>query len=163
MQSDRLESAFGMKMPSVDEYIRTMTIQFAASTNATSDYPADVAVEMLRRELLESVNSGETTAGLVARICRIYRDPQLASMIAETESSRAIHGGQWLEAKSWPGKHKKVWLASSDACERCLELDGKQFSLDEPFYVDPYGGSIAVVQHPPLHTSCMCTMRYELE
>jgi hypothetical protein len=163
MQSDRLDSAFSLKMPSVDEYIRTMTIQFAESTNATSPFLPEEAAEIFRKELLEGVLRGETQAGLVARIYRIYRDPNLAALIADTECSRALNGGQWLEAKSWPGNWKKEWLASSDACERCLAIDGKRLCLNEPFYIDPYGGSLAVVQHPPLHTSCACTLTYAPE
>lgn len=71
--------------------------------------------------------------------------------------SRAYHAGQELAAKQSGVVAGKRWLASSDACERCLALDGKVVALGEPFIVLPEGGPYATVMYPPLHPKCQCS------
>ncbi len=39
----------------------------------------------------------------------------------------------------------------------CLELDGKEVGMDEPFYIRPEGGPYAVILGPPAHPRCACT------
>ena len=60
------------------------------------------------------------------------------------------------------GVERHTWLASSDACEKCLELDGKTVAIGEPFYVDPKGGPYAVCLHPPRHVHCFCSLVEDL-
>lgn len=156
----RLEVGFNIKLPAVDTYIQRMTVQFAESTNATSAYRTDEAAALFRRELAEGLNRGEAHAKLFERINRIYRNPARASLIAQTEQIRALAGGQWLEAKSWPGTWNKVWVASDDACEICLKLAAMEpIQLDQPFMVGP--GPYGVVQHSPAHPNCRCSNAFE--
>lgn len=71
-------------------------------------------------------------------------------------SSRAVHAGDLMLLKD-AGVQTKRWLASSDACDRCQELNGVEVGIDEPFAVVSGRGPYSVVLHPPLHPSCMCS------
>jgi hypothetical protein len=73
-----------------------------------------------------------------------------------------LRGGQLMAAMDSGVATGKTWLASGDACEQCLELDGVTKDLDEPFIVLPGGGPYARVMHPPLHPSCLCDMTMEV-
>ncbi len=142
----------------VVEFIRTWTYAFCDSTNETSQHGVNEAVHKLRQELAEGLSRGETQMNLTRRVAKIFQDPARAHTIAATETARAQHGGQLLAAKESGVVRGLRWLASSDACSRCLALDGKEVPLGEPFTVDPGGGPYAVITHPPRHPFCQCSV-----
>jgi len=143
--------------PRVLDSVDEMAFRFCRETLATLTTDLDIALERLREELRRGLSGGEATVLLVRSIRRIFADPARAHRIAVTELSRATHGGQVMAARD-SGVTHKAWLASADACEHCLALDGEERGLDEPFWVNPKGGPYAVVNYPPLHPNCMCTM-----
>lgn len=151
------EIAFDVFLPQVELAIQRQVYQFVESTLATAWTDAQGAYRSVRRELQEGLSDGEAQRSLFQRINRIFNDPARAARIAVTESSRAMHAGQLLAAQESGVVAGLRWLASSDACERCMELDGEEVKLGTPFYVDPKGGPYAVVTHAPLHPHCMCT------
>ena len=99
------------------------------------------------------LEEGKAIAQLAREVKRIFADPSRAFRIATTETSRAIHGGALLNAKESSLKLKKEWLASSDACPLCMELDGVEKELDEPFITEGTG-VYARVMTPPRHPYC---------
>ncbi len=154
----RVGTGFAVFDSRVVEFIRTWTYAFCDSTNETSQHSVSEAVALLRQELAEGLSRGETAQNLTRRVSKIFHDPQRAHTIAATETSRAMAGGQLLAARESGVVDKKRWLASSDACPKCLALDGVEKGLDEPFAVLPGGGAYSIVQHPPLHPLCQCAM-----
>ncbi len=142
----------------VVEFIRHAVYLFCDATNATSESDVATSVAKLREELAAGLSRGETAQRLAGRVGKIFRDPQRAFTIAQTEVSRAQHGGELLAAKESGVARGKRWLASSDACPKCLALDGVEKGLDEPFVILPGHAAYSIVQHPPLHPLCQCAM-----
>ncbi len=143
----------------VVEFVRMWTYAFCDSTNQTSQDEVNVAVHKLRQELAEGLSRGETAQNLTRRVAKIFQDPARAHAIAQTEVSRATHGGQFLAAKESGLVRGKRWEASADACKLCQQMaDRGEIPLDEPFAVLPGRGVYSVVMHPPIHPGDMCSM-----
>jgi len=97
-----------------------------------------------------------TRARLLARTATVWNHCE-ASSIAYREVG--VEVGEW------------VVTADDLLCPFCLELDGLQFRLGEPIL--PAGAEIEsggevmrlplVVEHPPLHPNCRCTIAPSLE
>ena len=112
--------------------------------------------DIIRQELAAGLEAGEPTAATAERIRLSGFSPRRANVIAQTEASRAMHAGQGVAAREL-GVREWTWLASSDACEVCLSIDGKTVKIGEPFYVWPTGNpAYRVVYHAPAHPSCFC-------
>lgn len=154
----QLGVSFDLFDPLVLRAVDKATLQFCEETNETAVGDFKKAVEKLRKLLKAGLAEGKAIAQLAREVKRIFADPARAFRIAATETSRAIHGGALLNAKESGLKLKKEWLASSNACERCLDLDGVQKPLDRPFIVEG-SGSYSKIMHPPLHPHCFCVMQ----
>lgn len=120
-------------------------------TMATATGDLTTALDRLRQAMREGLPRGDAKAALAKEIRTIFADPMRAFRIATTEDSRALHGGQLMASKDSGLVESRTWLASSDACDLCQEMDGKTVGLDEPFFVDPKGGPYAVIWYPPYH------------
>ncbi len=117
---------------------------------------------MIREELSAGLQAGEPVAAIAERVRLQAFSPRRAATIAQTESSRAVHAGQGIAAKEL-GVTDWTWLASSDACDLCLSLDGNTVKIGEPFYVHPKGNpAYRVVYHAPAHPHCYCTNAEEM-
>ena len=161
LNKDPLRWAFDLFNPRVSEYIRSMVFDFVESTLATVHGDLDAAIAKLRGELQTGLERGEAIIRLNARVGVIFNDPFKAARIAQTESSRAMHAGQFMQATDH-GATGKSWLASADVCELCLRMAAKgTIPIAEPFNVDPKGGTYAVCMFPPIHPHCMCAMSEE--
>ncbi len=155
----RVGMGFAVFNNRVVEFIRTWTYAFCDSTNETSQHSVSEAVVLLRQELAEGLSRGETAQNLTRRVAKIFHDPARAHAIAQTEVSRAQHGGQFLAAKESGVVRGKRWEASADACKLCQQMaDRGEVPLDEPFAVLPGRGVYSVVMHPPIHPGDMCSM-----
>lgn len=83
-------------------------------------------------------------------------DPDRAQLIARTEIMTAANEGQrqgWSQAVDdglLPSDSQVAWIATTDACAECDDLDGETRDLDGA-YPDPGGDG------PPLHPNCRCT------
>jgi Phage Mu protein F like protein len=148
---------FDVFNPRVLEAIRDAVFAFCKVTNDTALTDVATAQQQLRQELSQGLEAGESLARLTARVGGIFRDPAKALMIAATESSRALHAGQAMAARESGVCSGLRWLASSDACDLCSPLDGKEVAFGEAFFVASRGGPYARVEHPPRHPHCMCT------
>ena len=156
------DGQFDIYNPEVVNFINNYSYQFAVSTLQTTRMKLSNAYRRLQQELAQGVEQGQSLQQTTAEVMRIFRDPQRAMTIAASEVSRAYHAGQEIAAKQSGVVAGKKWLASSDACEACLALDGKIVALGEPFIVLPKGGPYATVMYPPLHPRCACSMTEEL-
>ena len=153
-----LMSSFDLLLPNVRFAINNMAFSFAQSTLATAETDAATAYDQFRESLLAGVSRGDALKTITAEVQRTFRDPIRAQRVAMTETSRAMHQGQSDAAKASGIVSGTKWLASSDACPKCLALDGKVVAFGEPFWVNPKGGPYAIVEHPPLHPHCMCAI-----
>jgi hypothetical protein len=89
-----------------------------------------------------------------------------AERIAMTESSRAIHAGQIQAAKDSGVVLGKKWLLAPDACEICQAIAADNpdpIPLDQPFVDDGEGGPYSIVNGPPSHPWCQCSLTEELD
>lgn len=158
-----LQASFNIANPKVLDAVDVAAFAFCRETMETATTDLNAALAKLRLALREGLSTGEATRWLSAKVLEIFASPMRAFRIAVTESSRAVHAGQMMAAVASGVVKSKTWLASSDACELCLELDGKNVPLDQPFYVDPKGGPYATVLYPPLHPHCFCDWTEEIE
>ena len=132
-------------------------LRFCTETNETATRELKQAVEALRRLLKRGLGQDVAVAVLAKKVQRIFNDPYRAYRIAATESVRAVAGGQLLAAEDSGVVRGKRWLRSADPCELCKSISTRKvFKLDEPFYVDPKGGTYSVCKTPPLHPHCQC-------
>jgi SPP1 gp7 family putative phage head morphogenesis protein len=120
-----------------------------------------LAVERVQEEIEEGVTIGETNDRIAERIGQIFNDPDRARRIAVTETARVMHAGQMAAAVESGVVSGMRWLASSDACERCANLDGVVVPLGKPFEISGVGPYSRIL-HPPLHPHCMCTITEEI-
>lgn len=155
----RLGFGFDVFNPKILDQINNWTYQFCAATNATASADLQTTLDNLKKLILAGMSAGEVVRDLNAKVQQLFVHPMRAFRITTTEITRATNGGQLIAAKESGIVTGKVWLASSDACPKCLELDGKEVGIDEAFFIDtkaqaPY----QVIMHPPRHPSCMCSM-----
>lgn len=152
----RIRAQFDLFNPRVLDAVDNATMTFCRATNDTITGDLNQAILDIRAELKEGLPAGESHRNLARRINQIVASPERAFVIANTESRRALAGGSVLQYKESGVIEKKEWLASADACPLCLDLNGTQVGLDEPFLVLARGGPYAVIMHAPAHPSCFC-------
>jgi len=144
--------------PRVLDAVNTLTMQFCKETNATATDDLEKSMKKIRQLFHEGLPRGDCLQLMTRQVQTIFADPFRAHRIATTETSRFMHGGQLYSMKEQADiVKKKEWLASSDACDRCLAMNGQQRDLDEPFKIKGTG-PYAVIQYPPLHPHCFCDM-----
>lgn len=151
-----LDDEFNIYNPEAVAFINNYSYWFSNSTNNTTKLRLSVAYQRFKEKLTQGIERGQSLKELTGEVMRIFRDPERAMTIAATEVSRAYHAGQLIAAKKSGVVSGKQWLASSDACELCLKLNGKIVPLDEPFAVIG-SGPYARVMFPPGHPRCFCT------
>jgi hypothetical protein len=154
--------SFNVRNPRIPEAVRRITFDFCRETLETTTLQIREALAKLREELQAGLDAGEANKQLAERVGRIFLDPMRATRIAVTEASRAVHGGQLLQAQESEEQGLKIgleWLPSADACPLCLELEGKIIRPGEHFERDTNENPVyADIPHPPRHPHCMCTV-----
>lgn len=146
----------------LDRIVNGLALALADSTLATTDQLIGEAIENTREAIRQGLAEGEANRQLTERIEAIYTNlsEYRAYLIAETESSRAKNAGEVAAIQDAGVNCRKVWLCDNMACDICRDFNGVAKELDEPFGVlnhGPYG----VVDHPPAHPACRCTLQYE--
>tara|TARA_R110000824_G_scaffold120818_1_gene276516 strand:- start:885 stop:1601 length:717 start_codon:yes stop_codon:yes gene_type:complete len=137
----------------------------------------------LRNMLGEGIERGETIPELANRVQEWAGDVgdevrgtrARATMIARTETSRAVIEGQIESYESTGVVDRKEWLLSPHSCEFCKAIvrKSKKISLRNAFMekgsvlqgVD--GGTMkldySTIDGPPLHPNCRCALKPVLE
>jgi SPP1 gp7 family putative phage head morphogenesis protein len=107
------------------------------------------------RDAIASALEGEGLDSAYDDILDAVGNEARAEMISRTEAMDAANEGlaqSWDQAVSeglLTGNEKKVWIATSDACPECEDVDGEEVPMDDDF---------SVGDDPPLHPNCRCTM-----
>lgn len=147
---------FDVFNPNVTEFIRNTTYKLVASTLATASEDAVKAYSQLRTALTAGIAGGDTQQEINRRIFAIFHDPDRAARIGQTEALRSMNAGGYMTAIETGVTNSSRWLASSDACPACLDLNGQVREYGKPFYVNPKGGHYAICLFPPRHPHCFC-------
>jgi HK97 family phage portal protein len=151
-----------VSVPEVRDAIKEQTIEFCRTTQRTTTFQINKAIEEVKEQLRLGILSGRNTpAELTRRVNGVFKHAEKyrAQRIALTESSRAVHRGQMLAAQK-SGRVKGFrWLLSPDACEICQDIhsDQEEVTLGSNFAVRG-SGPYSDIKHPPAHPNCMCTV-----
>lgn len=161
--------------PKVQLALRNETYKFAQAVGKSSQ-------NKLRATLVQGQKLGESIPQLTNRVKEVFEgvDPTRATsaraeMIARTESAQAYTVGTrqvWQETGVVQGA---TWLASTNACPFCEEMDGVEVRLDTPFFTVgqslsvPYAEKVITMNFdyrdilgPPLHPQCRCVLLAKL-
>lgn len=152
-----MDAAFDLSRPDVVESIRRAAFDLAQSTLSTATMQAAEAVNAARNAVAEGVGAGDATRDLNRRLFQIFADPAKAARIAQTEASRGFHAGAMEAARASRVVRGLRWLASSDACDICRGLNGKEVGIGEAFAKIGKPGPYQMIYHPPAHPHCFCT------
>ena len=149
----------------LDKAVERAVLALAASTHATTKYEVDEAVRQLREQLRQGLVQGEENQLIRERVQGIFTDlsDQRAYLIAQTESNRQKHAGELIAIRESGVEARKRWLPDGQACPTCRTAAARgAIPLDQPFHVDPKAGAYAVVDAPPHHPGCRCSLAYDL-
>ncbi len=159
MGSLTLRLIFDALHPLVGEAVRVLAFTFAQSTLATLTREVNVALALLRGELLEGLQEGEGMRELARRVLTIFGDPARAETIARTEAQRAVYAGEVMAARQSGVVTGLKWLAAPACCDACQALDGKVVPLGAPFATGVgKNPAYSVILHPPYHPNCRCSV-----
>jgi hypothetical protein len=159
-QAGAVSAAFDVLDPNTEAAVRRLALDLAGGVGATTR-------AAVRSELLAGLEAGEGVDSLADRLEEFFA-PRRAYRIAASEASRATAAAQQQTvgelAQETGMKAFAVWMASSDACKPCLNLDGTRVELGMPFHIHTQGrAAYRVVTHPPLHPRCGCAVTYEFD
>jgi hypothetical protein len=148
--------------PNTIEIARNWTYEFAQSTLETTREKVEEAYKQTAYVMSEGLKENLPLEQLTQLVGMIFNDEKRAKRIAATEAARMFHAGQLKTAKQSGKVGMKTWRANKDACDFCLELDGKTVTLEEDF--DVVGtGKYSVIHAPPAHPHCLCSLAYTLK
>lgn len=128
-----------------------------------SDTVTDTTNELMKKEVIEGLAKGETIPEITERIKNVFTDAteHRAEMISRTETIRYNTRASQQAYVDSGIVEAKQWMVNPDACDVCLELDGKIVGLDDDFVKK--GNEIlgTVIDYedipaPPLHPNCKC-------
>jgi len=142
---------WGLLRAEVVPQVRRLAIALANDITESSRRRIRAAIE-------RGVTRGQSVHQIATELRQEWMDPAKARVVAQTETSRAMHAGQGDGYKA-DGVAQWELLVSSDACDLCKSLAGKVVNVGEPLYVAPTGNpAYRVVRHAPIHPHCYCTM-----
>ncbi|HXS24491.1 MAG TPA: hypothetical protein VN719_09690 [Gemmatimonadales bacterium] len=149
--------------PHTKAMIEQSVLAFSESTLKTTNLALDEALKRTREELVAGVvTRGESIEQLTDRIQSVFTAAETwrARRIAQTETSRAVHGANEAAALQWGGVAGWEWLLSSDACPMCQTIGrrAKFVRLGQAFAVIGSNPAYAEVKYPPAHPHCNCTV-----
>lgn len=149
--------------PNTRRMIETQTLAFCDKTLATTSLDLETAIRKTRAELVAGVvDRGESIPQLTRRINKVFdkAETHRARRIAQTETSRAVHGAQEQTAIQSGVVAGWKWLLSDDACPLCKTIARRApaVRLGQPFAVLSPDPNYGTVKFPPLHPHCNCTV-----
>lgn len=151
---------FDVFNPYVIAKIRSSAYEFARSTLQSAADSATKAYARLRQSLEQGLSTGETQQKINQLVFGIFNDSNRAAMIGQSEAARVMNAGGLMLAQATGVTNASRWLASSDACDRCLDLNGQVRLHGEPFATNPKAKSELYrnIFYPPLHGHCFCVL-----
>lgn len=149
----------------LDRAVDRAVLALADSTLSTTALSVEDAVAATREAIRAGLDQGEANLQLADRIKDIFTDlsDRRAMLVAETESTRAKHGGELIAIRAAEVSARKVWLPDGMACDVCRTLAAKgPVPLDKEFATLGHG-PYSRIDHPPAHPACRCTLQYEFD
>lgn len=159
-----------------NEFHVTSNIQSALETGTRkmASNLNDATLEKLNKTLAEGIINGEGIDALRQRVGSVYNDLEKyqTERIARTETLKASNHATLDAYKQTGYVTGKQWAVNPDACEQCLEFEGRTTPLDDAFLgigdtysvTDDEGNETSytndydTVETPPLHANCRCTI-----
>jgi HK97 family phage portal protein len=157
--------------PNVKKAIEKQSLSFCETTNKSTHLTLEAALAKLKEELIEGIiNEGEAIPILAKRVSSIFGDltDNHAELIAQTETSRAIHAASEMSAMDTEPDvvDSKHWLLTSDACPICQglyeESEPDGIKLGTEFGTVGSHSEYSSVRMPPAHPRCRCTVVFQL-
>jgi len=159
--AEEIGISFSLSNEATEAFVRDYAYKFAYGISKTS--VEDVRAIVMRSQT-EGLSLREMSNALLEKFDGWQR--LRADMVARTETIRAANQGAeegWRQG----GIPEKEWLCAGDACDFCLEMNGKVISIGANFHEQ--GGSMTVgertlnfnyeaVAGPPAHVNCRCTL-----
>lgn len=160
---------FYMQSEAVKGYLKKDSVQGITAMNENT-------AELVREQLSEGVEKGESIQELKTRIRDVFSDAtdHRAAVIARTEVLKATNFASEEAYRQSGVVIAKEWLTAKDerVCPFCGPLDGKTVELENVFFEegDEISGrndkgktvsmtvSLGNIGHPPLHQQCRCTL-----
>lgn len=151
----------------INEQVEKLAESFASQV-------VDITGRELADVLKEGLSEGENLDQLAARVGELWgiKKDSHAKLIARTEINLAANSGAVATFKEG-GIKSYTWLASVDACEFCLALNGKSVTIGESFaplgstVKGVEGGTFSVtfrdIKFPGLHPNDRCTIVPDIE
>jgi hypothetical protein len=139
---------FDVSDPAAAKWAREHTSKIADDISQTSKDRIN--------EAIATALEGDGLDAAYDTILSAVGDESRADMIARTESMDSANQGALAgfnaaqDAGLLPANATKVWIASPDACDDCIELDDEEVAIDEDFS----SGDDA----PPAHPNCRCSV-----
>jgi SPP1 gp7 family putative phage head morphogenesis protein len=149
------QGVFDVVPQQIDEAVKKASLKFAKSTNETTETELNDALEDLRGKIKDGLVDGDPIPLMKKKVEDVFENisSERAENIARTETSRAMHESQRITAKASGLVKGFKLLASSECCDECAEMDGKEIGMDEKFNGDDdYDESML-----PIHPKCRCT------
>lgn len=141
--------------PSIANLADQATATFCNTVNSN----ISIELDKLRIKVLEE--SKDPIRDFSKNCIEMLSSPSRIQRIATTETVRAFNGGKIIAAKQANFKGKR-WKISSNPCKMCVEMQARgTIPLDDPFTILNGGGSYSIVNFPPLHPSCECSIEFE--
>lgn len=160
------ENEFNVTAPLL-RLITKNTLKMATNFN-------DETLTRLNNTLSEGIQAGEGIGELKNRVGDVYDNIEgyRAERVARTETLKASNNASVWAYKQTGYVTSKIWVVNPDACDECLEFDGKSVGLDDDFLglgesyttTDDDGNETThtndydTVEEPPLHPNCRCTV-----
>jgi hypothetical protein len=144
--------------PNLQKKINDAAMAFCEATNATTTRQLNQALEDTR----DALRTGASVETLTQRVMTIFDQAEKwrARRIATSEASRAYHAAELESAIESEVVAGFAWLASEDACPYCLTVARRvpAVRLGQPFAVMGNNPDYSIIQHPPLHPHCQCSL-----
>ena len=159
-----------IEQPGAQDAIRAHNFEFAQRVNQST-------ADSFKKQMAIGLEKGESIPEITKRIEAMGTEWQgyRAERVARTESARALMTGREEQWRQSGVVGAKVWDANGDACPFCLDMDGKIVEIGVPYFgegvtqsVDFKGREIklnhnyGVVNGPPLHLNCRCSLQPQL-
>jgi hypothetical protein len=116
-----------------------------AQTDTTISGIEGTTLDRLGNLLADGVASGDSVDAIAASMGDLIDDPDRASLIANTETARAVSNAS-MDGYATAGIEQVDWLVSPGACQECLDY----------FTGSPYLLGDAPAQ--PAHPGCRCSL-----
>ena len=121
-----------------------------------------------RGQLLSLMDEAENTEEAIEKVSERLDEweEKRADSVAEEQAVK-VEGAITREVFAAAGITELIWVANSDACPICSQMDGKVVGIEQNFLnadetIDAKGGYSASgpKAHPPLHPNCSCMISY---